>query len=348
MSTTITAEYFTDPLSGWCWAAEPVVRHLQFAFEDVEWTVRPPVLLPTGGAADAEQARRSHSAARESSMPAAGGDWVEDPPASRPACEAVVAVRERTPAATERFLRRVRERVFVQGAPPASRAALTDLAGEVRGVDADALARDLDDGAVEDTLAAGIGRAREVAALDVRTRGSVPTLPVGARPGEDEREEAGPADPDGPPGEEGDREASDEEPGGDAPSVVAPPAILFTAGDDRILARPGGKYDRLKEVVTTLDPDARSALADPAPHGDKELKRRGMLDDFAEQFVDRDYGELIERYVDRFERAFLPEVIEATDATRNTCRMALQELAAEGSVRRASAGEWTVWLSVDE
>lgn len=350
MSTTIVAEYFTDPLSGRCWSAEPIVRHLKFAFEDVEWVPRMTVLLADSGDDSAERARRSLAAARESPMPTVDGPWGEHPPSSWTACAAVAAVRERSPDAMERFLRRVRERVFVGGELPTSTTTLVELASEVRGVDAATLGRDLQDGTAEEALMADLERTREVASIhgDVRTRGTIETRPFPARIREgdvnavggnsrNDIEEIG----SGTGASDGKATEESEE------VVFVPPVVLFTAGEDRILAEASGRYDRLKDAVTTLDPNARSSLADPTPYGDKELKRRGMLEEVAEQFVDRDYAPVIERYLSQFERAFLPEVIEGVDATQTTCRLTLRELRLDGRVKREKVGEWSAWLASD-
>ncbi len=379
MTGPLTAEYFTDPFSPRCWAAEPVVRRLAFAYDAVDWEPRPVVLLPD--TADPELLpyglegvealdELGRTLADGSGMPFVPDLWADDPPSSsRPACEAVAAVRERAPEAAWPFLRRLRERTFVEGDPPDGRADLMGLAETVPGVDAGSLERDLADGTAREAVAADLERAREAAELRDRvdTRGPLELLPYRPRRGAVEpasgRDDARPADPpgaaretDGNGGEDGDAadgeaaEVTDEQ-GGEAaddreapePAVVAPPSIRFESGGTTVVAAVDAGYDLLKDAVNKLDPDIRNTAVDHAPHGTREMTRRGISPELAERMVGGDYAGRIRRYLSRFGRAFVPEIVAGVDASRTTCRLTLLEMQTDGAVEKVSLGDRDAW-----
>jgi len=372
--TTVTVEYFTDPFSGRCWAAEPLVRRLAYAYDAVEVTPRLTHLFAPDDPEAPALVREALAAARGSAMPTGPAPWSpEDPPSSRRACAAVAAVRERSPAAAGRFLRQLRERTFVVGDPPAARESLVALAADVEGVDRRALAADLDDGTADAALVADLERAHAAVADGRRTLGSVRELPLSPRrvdglpeTDDDGGSDAGESDAGG--GDDadagdrapadadaGDRAPADADAGGDddgeerGPTVVAPPAALFERDGTALLVGVEGRYDPLKEAVTTLAPGADNALANSAPLGTKELTRRGygFSEEFAEHVTDRDHGAMVERFLTRVGGGFLGEIAASLDLTEQTCRMALFDLLNDGVARRVDRGEATLWLAAE-
>jgi predicted DsbA family dithiol-disulfide isomerase len=362
----ITVEYFTDPFSGRCWAAEPLVRRLQYAYDVVEVTPRTTTLLAPGDPDAPALARESLVAARDSAMPIGAAPWSpEDPPSSRPACAAVAAVRERSPAVAGRFLRRLREQAFVVGDAPTTPDALVALAADVDGADRRALAADLEDGTADAALVADLERAHAAVADDHRTLGAVREVPLDPRrvDGLPETADADETADDGDAVADDGDAVADEDAGeaagngddageaaeGGGPRIVAPPAALFERDGTALLVGVDGRYDPLKEAVTTLAPDADNALADPAPLGTKELTRRGygFSEEFAEHVTDRDHGAMVEEFLDRAGGAFLREVASSLDLAEQTCRMALFDLLNDGAARRVDRGEETLWLPAD-
>jgi predicted DsbA family dithiol-disulfide isomerase len=113
--------------------------------------------------------------------------WVEDPPASSwPACLAVKAAALQSSAAGDRFLRRLREAVMIEGRNIARQDVLMELAREVGYLDAGRLERDLAAAApaaleedVREARFRGIGR---YPCLMLRRAGRAPAYLVGWRP----------------------------------------------------------------------------------------------------------------------------------------------------------------------
>lgn len=382
MTGSLTAEYFTDPFSPRCWAAEPVVRRLTFAYDAVDWVPRPVVLFPD--TAEPEQLpyglegvealdELGRTLADGSGMPFVPALWADDPPSSsRPACEAVAAVRERAPDAAWPYLRRLRERAFVEADPPDDSAVLAALAETVPGVDARSLERDLADGVAREAVTADLERARETAELRGRvdTRGSIELLPYRPRRGADEPASGGYGDqPSGPTGAgeddgtgravgdaaDGVEDEDPDEPGDVAaddggapePTVVGPPSIRFESDGTTVIAAIDAGYGLLKDAVNKLDPEIRNTAVDHAPHGTREMTRRGISPELAERMVGGDYAGRIRRYLSRFGRAFMPEIEAGVDASRTTCRLTLLEMETDGVVEKVSLGDWDAWELAD-
>ncbi|MFB6131151.1 MAG: DsbA family protein, partial [Salinigranum sp.] len=211
------AEFFTDPLSPWGWAAQPTLRRLRVEFDDLTLVPRTTVVLPdTSRSAwlppNVEDASALPSVWRDvaasTGMPVTSTLWEDGvPTGSRDACAAVASVRETAPGSALPFLRRVREAVFVEGRRMDDAAELAAAARDVEGVDPDALRRALGDGraaaALEDDLTRAVDVGSELPSVEVR--GTVGTLPATPRldPARAERD-----------GEDGD--AGDNEAGGGA------------------------------------------------------------------------------------------------------------------------------------
>lgn len=181
--------YVTDPICSACWAMEPGWRKLLFHFGS-RLAVRHVYggLLPSwdgftdpgaGIFGPADVASHWAEVAARTGQPIDPGVWRTDPPASSfPPSQAAHAVRMLDPAAEERFLRRIREAVFLQARNISRPEVLVDCARDA-GVDADAFSV---------LLRANAGQAAfrndlaEVRRLPVR---GFPTVIVGAHNGED-------------------------------------------------------------------------------------------------------------------------------------------------------------------
>jgi putative protein-disulfide isomerase len=135
----------TDPICSGCWACEPAWRRLLYHYGGV-LTVRTMYggLLPgwegfsdpgAGIAAPADVAPHWLQVAARTSQPIDPAVWHTDPPASSyPASTAAHIVRILDAAAEQRFLRRVREAVFLEARNIARRDVLVHCAAEA-GVD---------------------------------------------------------------------------------------------------------------------------------------------------------------------------------------------------------------------
>ena len=187
-STDATLLYVTDPICSGCWAFEPTWRRLRHHYEDVV-TVRTIYggLLPgwagfsdpgAGIAAPADVAPHWQDVAARTDQPINPEVWHTDPPSSSyPASKAAHIVRMLAPAVEERFLRRVREAVFLEARNVARRDVLVDCAAEA-GIDAKAFSVLFDADAGADGLATDL---RERQALGVR---QFPTVLISTEAGQ--------------------------------------------------------------------------------------------------------------------------------------------------------------------
>ena len=138
--------HFTDPACPFAFSAEPVRWRLRWHYTQLEWTTRMIVLTREKGEA-AKLAEGAPTLQRRHGMPIDPRSYAREF-SSEPACRAFVAVRERDPAAAERFLRRLRVRAMVGGllddpqliAAAAADAGVGDWSGGEQALEADAAA----------------------------------------------------------------------------------------------------------------------------------------------------------------------------------------------------------------
>jgi len=368
---TVSVEHFTDPFSPWCWAAQPTLRRLRYAFSDVEWTPRMTVLLPeapagplpgdvgdgagddaadgggTDGEASADEARRARwaEAAASTGMPVADDLWPGRLPSSRPACAAVAFVRQTAPERTLTVLRRLREAAFVDGRVLDAPGEVAAVAGEVDGVDERAVRRGLDDGraaaALDEDVARAVAVAGELEAVEVR--GDVSVLPAGNRLASKVTAGAGDEGA-GASGPEAESEAVDaaspDEP--EEPTLVGPPALRVETAGSVTVADARLPFGRLSTAFgrsvpqTGVEIDDKFATSRMAMHLPREM---------AESLSSQDFDAEVRPYLARFGRAYVPEVVAGTGVSRDTCLHALLSLEARGVVERLGGGEWRI---VDE
>jgi putative protein-disulfide isomerase len=144
-----------DPACSWCWAFQPVVTAVlyELAGSTLKNSIR--IRSVMGGLCDRPAveasffARHWQTAAELSGMPFNVAIWDRHVlQTTFEACRAVKAALSQGPAASNRFLRRIREAYHVEGVPIDNRETLIELArGE--GLDADALREDLSNGRAE-------------------------------------------------------------------------------------------------------------------------------------------------------------------------------------------------------
>src|SRR5215217_4347778 len=194
-----TLVYVTDPICSGCWAFEPTWRRLRHNYDSVVTvrTIYGGLLAGWEGFSDpgagiakpADVGPHWLEVAARTGQPINPEVWHTDPPASSyPASKAAHIVRMLDAAAEERFLRRVREAVFLEARNVARRDVLVACADEA-GVDARAFAVLFDADAGAQGLAADIrerhelGVARFPTLLISTPRHDRPRpLTIGARP----------------------------------------------------------------------------------------------------------------------------------------------------------------------
>ncbi|MFW5972656.1 MAG: DsbA family oxidoreductase [Bacteroidota bacterium] len=122
----VAITYYTDPLCCWSWALEPHWRRLRYTFRDqITWHYRMGGLIADWASFSdplqaivrpAQMGPLWMQACELSAMPMCDTIWVDDPPAtSYAACLAVKAAECQSGLAGERYLRRLREAVMVDG-----------------------------------------------------------------------------------------------------------------------------------------------------------------------------------------------------------------------------------------
>ena len=142
MTTLLDVTYYTDPLCSWSWAFEPVWLRLRYELgNQVAWRYRMGGMIadwqhyadPLNDVSAASHLGPQWlEVSRVSGMPIEPWVWHDDPPTSSyPACLAVKAAALQGAAAGERYLRRAREAVMLEGRNIARRAVLIDLAREI-------------------------------------------------------------------------------------------------------------------------------------------------------------------------------------------------------------------------
>jgi putative protein-disulfide isomerase len=166
--------YVTDPLCSGCWALEPAWRRLLYRYRDaVTVTYVYAGLLPAWDgfgdrsadiSAPADVAPHWDAVARASGQPIDSRVWLADPPASSfPASIAAVAVRLVAPELEGRYLRRLRELVFLERRNIARPDVLCQALAALE-IDGDAWQATIDSGAAERVFAADRALARRLGA----------------------------------------------------------------------------------------------------------------------------------------------------------------------------------------
>jgi putative protein-disulfide isomerase len=118
----VTITYFTDPICSSCWGVEPQLRKLKLEYGDYfDIDYRMGGLLPSwdvynsgGISKPSDVAAHWDEVSEHYEMPIDGDVWLEDPLASSyPPSVAFKAVQKQNPSLAVRYLRALRELVFV-------------------------------------------------------------------------------------------------------------------------------------------------------------------------------------------------------------------------------------------
>jgi len=162
----VKAVYFTDPLCLACWGAEPLFGKLKLEYgHALEIEYRMGGLLPNwksmGGIKPQRLAAHIEKIAQHFDMPMDGKVWGQDPPHSSfpPSIAFKAAEMQDAPLAIT-FLRRLREKFFVQGKNIAKWEYIVETASEI-GLDTDRLSHDYA-GKAGESLDADMALARQL------------------------------------------------------------------------------------------------------------------------------------------------------------------------------------------
>ncbi|WP_435147900.1 hypothetical protein [Halobaculum sp. P14] len=347
--TRVDADLFCDPFAAAQWRHQPVIRHVEYAFPEVAWTVRPVVAHPEpldGPDADAA-ATDAERAATAAGLPVNADALRDGVPSSWAACEALVGVRDAAADRALAYLHRLAGEAFAAGRPPASAEALADVAADVDGVDPDAVR----DAVGSRRAAAAVGRDAEVARGlladdDVGVRGDPATLPLAPRLYSDgdptaraSRDDDRDSDDDR--SSNDDRDSNDDEAGrGPQATVPAPPLVCIRSGEYVDVVDPATGFDEFVDVLRRIDPDLGDLNWRAQIHGRSAMESYGVEQRAAEQWSNEDYAPQVREVLSTFGEAYLADVAAAANLSADTCRLSLRELDADGDVARTETGAW--------
>jgi putative protein-disulfide isomerase len=119
----VQVNYFTDPICSACWGIEPQLRKLKLEYDayfNIEYYMGG--LLPSwngfnsgGIAKPSDVAKHWDEAGRHYQMPIDGDIWLEDPlSSSYPPSVAFIAAKMQDGIKAEKFLRRIKEMIFIE------------------------------------------------------------------------------------------------------------------------------------------------------------------------------------------------------------------------------------------
>lgn len=152
MPTPIRIDYYTDPLCSWCFAAEPMLDRVKEHFHDrIEIHYRLLPLFDHVREVMNDPARlwtiadRYRIVSKKTGVYIDNKVWYTDPPESAwPACQAVKAAERQGLAAADRYLKRLREAVMLEGKNIAKSDIQIELAAKI-GLDLSQFTKDLAD-----------------------------------------------------------------------------------------------------------------------------------------------------------------------------------------------------------
>ncbi len=184
---SVEVRYYTDPACSWSWGAEPKLRRLMWEFSgelDFRWIMGGLARrfgpeyrdeegsIGSGPSCFADLMSHWLNVGGETGMPSDPRIWTECPLSSTyPACMAVKAACEQGPEAGYRYLRRVREGIFIERRRLDHADALAAEAGPA-GLDSERFRLDLGSHAIVEAFGADLDEVRDVPE-QARTEGKV-------------------------------------------------------------------------------------------------------------------------------------------------------------------------------
>lgn len=156
-----TITVYDDPMNPHGWVLEPVRRKLRARFPEIDWDVRPVVLVPSWDEYEGPELRNGRTGmastcarlSERSGMPIDEYLWFENPPSSsRDACRALAAVDSTDQTASLRLLRALREATFIRRRDVSDRDRLRDLVADVPDLDVDSVFDRMENGTADARL----------------------------------------------------------------------------------------------------------------------------------------------------------------------------------------------------
>lgn len=342
--TRVTADLFCDPLAVAGWQHQPTLRHVEYAFPEVNWHIRPLVAHPSSleGEDASAFAAAASDAAQKAGLPVDEGRLADGLPASWPACEALIRVQADSPERALPYLRQLRAETFARGRPPASTQALVAVAERVEGVDPNAIEAAV--GSRRATAAVGRnlerGRSLVESLPDIEVRGNPETLSVAERLIWDGRSTGHAA-------EETERDGESDRADDDATRaetcvdrVPAPPLVEFHSGDRTVVVDPARGFDEFADVLRGFDADLGELDWGAAIHGREAMQAYGIEKRTAENLSNERFAPKVREVLSRLDDAFVAEIAACADLDPDTTRVAVRELSVEGLAERTPTGAW--------
>lgn len=342
--TDVTAHLFCDPFAVAGWHHQPDLRHVEYAFPEVTWRLRPIVAHPTPleGEDATAFAEAAADAGRGAGLPVEEGRLANGVPASWAACEALVRVQADAPDRALSVLRRLRAETFARGRPPASARTLGALADRVGNVEPGRIEEAV--GSRRATAAVGRnlerGRSLVESLPDGEVRGDPKTMPLAERliwDGAATGEPAGDGDRDG-----GSGRADDDAPRTESSvdRVPAPPLVEFRSGERTVVVDPAQGFDEFADVLRGFDADLGELDWDAAIHGREAMQAYGLEKRTAENLSNEQFAPKVRDVLSRLDDAFVAEIAACADLDPDTTRVAVRELSVDGLAERTPTGAW--------
>lgn len=348
------AELFCDPYAVGSWRHRPTLKHVAYAFPELEWTLRPVVSHPDPieGAAASTFADDARAAAADANLPVADEALGARLPASWAACEALVAAREQDPSAAFELYNRLSAKLFAGGDPAETATEVATVASGIDGLDADAIR----DAVGSRPATAALGRDLEIARALLANRdrfefrgtpgdrplgevlpggGDAPLeTPTGTEPVEpvDEIDAESENEPTSEPTEESDSQ----------PVVPVPPVVRIRAGKYTVVVDPAEGHQEFADVLQRFDADIGRPAWEEKLYGRKAMRAYGMEQRTAENLSGENYPEKAETVLSAAGESFVADVAACTQLDPDTCRVALRKLGVQGRAERGPSGGWRV------
>jgi predicted DsbA family dithiol-disulfide isomerase len=345
---SLHAELFCDPFAVAGWRYRPVLKRVAYTYPELSWTLRPTVAFPDPLEGDdaATYARDARRAADAVGLPVDADPLEDGVPASWTACEALVAARAADPDGAMELYHRLSAATFAGGQPPATAAAVADVAAEIDGLDADSIR----DAVGSHRATAALGRELAIGAdmfdrIDEHeVRGTPGRLRLDARLVDDgasapspAAENDGAADTDAEDGGPTDETDSDDP---DPAVVPSPPVVRITAGKYTVVVDPAQGYQEFSDVFGRYDPDMGRDLWKEERYGRKVIQAYNVGQRTAENLSGENYDEKARRVLAATGESFVADVAACTTLDPDTCRLALRRLGADDDVTTGPHGGW--------
>lgn len=349
--TTLHAELFCDPFAVDSWRHRSTLKHVSYAFPELQWTLRPIVAHPDPieGEAAASFAGDARQAGTAAGLPVADEVLAKGVPPSWSVCEALVAARSDDAVGAFELYNRLSARLFAGGEPATTVDELASVVAAIEGLDGEAVQREVGSRRATATLGRDLEIGRELFARlgEFEVRGTPDRLPLADRllgdvvaplDSESGWESLGDDVEDGVDEEDTDQSDSNQE--ASEPMVPSPPLVRIRAGDYTVVVDPAAGHQEFADVLQRFDADIGRPAWEEKLYGRKAMRAYGMEKRTAENITGENYPAKAQGVLEETGESFVADVAACTDLDPDTCRVALRKLGTQGGAERGPSGGW--------